>query len=1143
MGIPSPIAQKTSRTPGSRRSIKLVLALGLLLIGAALVGLESWTSWRSHEAAEADIHSDSENLTLSLVEHASSALESVDSILRQSVELLQHDGLTEDVIGRLHELYIERSRQLGQVESLVMVDAEGNWRAASESYLSSTPITDREHFAYHRDHPDHDLHFGGVIATRYSGTKVMIFSRRFDKPDGSFGGIVLAALKPAYFQSFFDSLSTGHDGVVGLLLDTGVLLVRHPQASELIGTSFATQALFTKHLPNSPSGSFLATSVIDSIQRWVSYRRVPGTPLVVTAALSPIEKLTEWRRQTLAHAGALTLILLVLGGLGGFLIIQIGRIEQAERAEAAAAEEARMAGAQYRLLADNARDMIVCVGMDGARRYVSPACRELLGYAPEEMIGTAAAAAVHPEDRARWQEHIALLARGLAEPFCSYRLRRKDGDYVWVEATIHFVYDPATGSPVEFINVVRDISRRREAELRLRDAIESLDDGFTLWTEDWRFVLCNSRYREIYAATADLQVPGADIRMLFAEGARRGQFGAIDDPDSYAETRLADSMKPGNLAEHWVDGRLILTSKRPMATGGWVGVYTDVTERRQHERDLAAAHGRLENQAAELAALAGDLRIAKDEAERANRIKSDFLATMSHEIRTPMNGIIGMNGLLLASPLNPDQRKFAETVRLSADSLMAIINDILDVSKLEAGKVELEAIDFSLETLIEDAVELMAPRAHDKGLEIAVDLAALAGEPMRGDPARLRQILLNLLSNAVKFTERGYVAVDAVVTHEPQDRFRVVVTVSDTGIGISEGDREKLFQRFAQADGSITRRFGGTGLGLNISKQLVELMDGQISIAGRPGGGSVFRVELMLDKGEAPMSPAVLPPDALAGRHVLIVDDLPINRTILCRQLTGFGAFCTEAEDGDAALAALAAAEQAGRPFDLVLLDQMMPGVSGDAVARAIRQCPDWRQPRLVLISSAGIQPGKAGLRAAGLDCVLLKPVRQQELFECLARLFGPSAAAAEVAQTELPVSEAAAPAGMAHLLLVEDHPINREVARAILEGFGYTVDMAEDGLAALEALADGHYGLVLMDMQMPRLDGLEATRRIRALGNGVARVPIIAMTANAMRGDALRCFEAGMNDYVAKPVDPEELRGKLAYWLNPDRRDGDAVA
>ncbi len=1028
-----------------------------------------------------------------------------------------------------------------------MLDAEGKWRAAPLPDFASDSVTDQEHFVYHRDHADPGLHFGGVVTTRYSGTPVIVVSRRFDRPDGSFGGAVVAALKPDFFQAFYDSLATGHDGVAAMLLDDGTMLVRHPEAPELIGANFRNMPLFTDYLPKAPAGSLFSTSRIDGVPRWVFYQRVPGTPLIVTAALSSVEKLAEWRRQTVTHAGAVALILLVLGGLGAFLIVQIRRMEQTERAAAAAADEAQIMGAQYRLLAENAKDMIVCVGMDGIRRYASPASRELLGYAPEELVGAVSADLVHPEDRPRWQEHVLLAARGLAEPYCSYRLRHKDGRYIWVEATIHFVEDPMTLAPVEFINVVRDISQRREAELRLRDALESLDDGFTLWTEDWRFVLCNSRYRELHAATADLQTPGVHISTLFAEGARRGQYGDVGDPDTFAAAGLAESIQPGNLVERVISGRSVLVSKRPMSTGGWVGVYTDVTERRQRERDLADAHERLENQAAELAALAGDLSIAKDGAERANRVKSDFLATMSHEIRTPMNGIIGMNALLMTTVLTPDQRKFADAVRISADSLMAIINDILDVSKLEAGKVELEDIDFSLETLVEDAVELMAPRAHDKGLEIVVDLPPAAAAPMRGDPIRLRQILLNLLSNAVKFTEDGYVAVESAVTPVGEDRLRVRIAVADTGIGIGEDDRARMFERFAQADGSITRRFGGTGLGLHISKQLVELMDGSIAVSARPGGGSVFQVEFTLPRGGAiaPLSP--LRPDALAGRLVLIVDDLPINRAILRRQATGFGAVCTEAEGGTAALATLAAAERSGRPFDLVLLDQMMPGMSGDTVARAIRGHAEWRQPKIVLISSAGISPDETEALESGLDRVLLKPVRQHELFACLARLFeavAPETAAAPVSGGDTVAALPTAPdARPAHLLLVEDHPINREVARAILERFGYTVDMAEDGLAALEALQDGSYALVLMDIQMPRLDGLEATRRIRALGNGFAQIPIVAMTANAMRGDALRCFEAGMNDYVAKPVDPEELRGKLAYWLGPGRRHGEALA
>jgi CheY-like chemotaxis protein len=287
--------------------------------------------------------------------------------------------------------------------------------------------------------------------------------------------------------------------------------------------------------------------------------------------------------------------------------------------------------------------------------------------------------------------------------------------------------------------------------------------------------------------------------------------------------------------------------------------------------------------------------------------------------------------------------------------------------------------------------------------------------------------------------------------------------------------------------------------------------------------------------------PPLLRPDALAGRLVLVVDDLPINRAILRRQLAAFGALCVEAESGEAALAALAAADRAGSAVDLVLLDQMMPGTSGDAVAVAIRGHAEWLQPKIVLISSAGVSPSEAAALDSRLDRILLKPVRQHELFECLARLFG----ALPASRAPLPVTAPAAVAGggTAHLLLVEDHAINREVARAVLERFGYTVDMAEDGVAALAAVQDGIYELVLMDVQMPRLDGLEATRQIRALGDGFARIPIIAMTANAMQGDAARCFEAGMNDYIAKPIDPEEVRAKLVYWLAATRRTSRATA
>jgi PAS domain S-box-containing protein len=1126
MAFPSLVGAEDRQATESRRSIKRVIVFGLILICGALVALESWTSWRSLQAATSGTKEDAETLALSLTEHATSAIASTDNLLRQSVELLEHDGLSAATAPRLDTLLAERSPELTQVDFFAVVDADGVWRAASTPTLSTAAIADRDYFIYHRDHRDRGLRFSGLIRSRFRGSTVIVASRRFDKADGSFGGIVMAALRPAFFQAFIDALMIGHEGVTSMLLDDGTLLVRRPVAADQIGRNFSFAPLFTQHLPNAAAGSFQSTSPLDGIERQAAYRRVPGTPLVAVAALSISEELADWSRQAATHAGAVAAIILVLGGLGFFLIRQIARIERAERTAAAAAAEAGSMGAQYRLLADNARDMITRVGMDGVHRYVSPASRDLLDYAPGELVGMAAFRQIHPEDRPRWREHIAAAAAGSAAPYCSYRLRHRDGHYLWVEATTHVVFETGPDGaavPLEYVEVVRDITLRREAELRLLDAIESLDDGFSLWSADRRLVLCNTRYREIYAAIADLLVPGGAMRALIVEGARRGQYGDVGDPESFADRPAEDDP-----AERLIGGRWILRRERPMASGGWVGVDADVTERRQRESDLAEARTRQEHQAAELVALAGDLSVAKDEAERANRVKSEFLATMSHEIRTPMNGIIGMNALLSTSELTPAQHRFSDAIRISAESLMAIINDILDVSKLEAGKVELEAIDFNLVTLIEDAVELMAPRAREKHLEIAADLSPLAATPMCGDPARLRQILLNLLSNAVKFTERGYVSVDTIVKEAADGQLRIAIAVADTGIGIGigEADRARLFERFAQADGSITRRYGGTGLGLNISKQLIELMGGTIAMMERPGGGSVFRIDVALPKGAGKAAP---PPAVLAGRQALIVDDLPINRTILRRLLTGFGAACAESPHGDAALAALDDAARAGRPFDLVVLDQMMPGMSGDALASAIRARTAMPQPKLVLVSSAGTLPGDAAARS-GIDRVLLKPVRQSELGDCVIRLFG---SVAEFGPSHRPPAVPAPADGVSgHVLVVEDNAINREVARAVLERLGCTVDMAEDGMAALAVIEDGGYQLVLMDVQMPRLDGLEATRRIRALGRRFAHIPIVAMTANAMHGDAARCLECGMNDYIAKPIDPAEVGAKLAHWL-----------
>jgi len=528
---------------------------------------------------------------------------------------------------------------------------------------------------------------------------------------------------------------------------------------------------------------------------------------------------------------------------------------------------------------------------------------------------------------------------------------------------------------------------------------------------------------------------------------------------------------------------------------------------------------------------------AKEEAEAANLAKSQFLANMSHEVRTPMNGIIGMNALLLRTPLTPDQHKFAEAVRVSADCLLGIINDILDISKMEAGKVDLEEMDFSLETVVEDVVELISPRAVEKSLDVAAYVDEGARRIFRGDPTRLRQILLNLVSNAVKFTERGFVSVEARSQLLDSGLTRLHISVQDTGIGIDPQARGRLFEKFHQADGSITRRFGGTGLGLSICRELVALMKGRIGVDGSPAGGSCFWFEIDLPQSQS-ATIVERPVRALTGVRILVIDDIEVNRNIFVRQLQAEGAILAEASGGGAGLAAIAQAEQEGRPYDIVLLDHMMPDLAGDMVAQLVRARTDWRQPRLVLASSMGMPLDPARAAQVRLDAMLTKPVRHAALIECLGKLCGDGPAEPGVApeparaKTRIGVG----PDHRAHsILLAEDNEINALLAVTLLEEAGYTVECARNGAEALAAVRARPFDLILMDVQMPVMDGLEATRAIRALGEPASRTPIVSMTANAMARDRDACREAGMDDFVDKPINPEAFLRVIARYLEPD--------
>ena len=676
----------------------------------------------------------------------------------------------------------------------------------------------------------------------------------------------------------------------------------------------------------------------------------------------------------------------------------------------------------------------------------------------------------------------------------------------------------------------------RESESRMRAITDSAQDAILMMDPEGRISFWNPAAERILGYTSE-EALGRTLHALImpprykeAHNAAFQAFRQTGKGAAVGKTVDLDAIRK--------DGSEIAVQVSLSAihiNGGWhaVGLIRDVTDRKRVDDELQRTNRRLQEATARAKEMAAH-------AEMANMAKSEFLANMSHEIRTPMNGVIGMIGLMLDTDLNPDQRRYAEIVLNSGESLLALLNDILDLSKIEAHKLELETLDFDLRALLDDFAAMLAIRAHDKGLEFICAAAPNVPSYLRGDPGRLRQVLTNLTGNAVKFTSKGEIAVRVGLVSEADAEAVLRFSVKDTGIGIVTDKQKTLFQKFTQADASTTRKYGGTGLGLAISKQLVELMGGEIGIVSAEGHGSDFWFTARFAK-QVKQSPFSTPPAEIRGVRVLVVDDNATNREVLMAQFKAWGVRSEETINGPMALQALYLARDAGDPFRVAILDMQMPGMDGATLGRIIKTDEKLKNTRLVLCSSQGQRGDATRMQEIGFSGYLTKPARHSEILDCLSAVLAGTFVAQQVQPLVTRHTIREMRRGVVRILLAEDNITNQQVAVGILKKLGLRADAVANGAEALKALEALPYDLVLMDVLMPEMDGLEATRQIRNPQSAVRnhQIPIIAMTAGAMQGDREKCLEAGMDDYVSKPISPQALAEALDKWLPKEKEEG----
>ncbi len=861
---------------------------------------------------------------------------------------------------------------------------------------------------------------------------------------------------------------------------------------------------------------------------------------------------------------------------GAFLLAECVAILLYWRLSEGVTVELQESEAHFHSACEMSPDGIFVTDAQGTAVYTNKRWQEMAGLSLEASLHTDWSLAVHPEDRgvmvAGWSQCVPAGQEYEAE----FRMQQPSGRVRWVHSRSRPLYH-ANGTIRGHVGTVQDITDRKRMEQRM--AVQYAAARVMSEARDPEAGLALILVKvgaALSADTAGLWLTNAEEGSLHCRSvwsASPTQYDAFEMRSRSISFRAGEGVPGRVLSTHnptWIreiaddsdfprkDVAALCGLQSvvafPIRSGGiTLGVmeflWSSVQDR--DEALLVALHlvGLQIGQFLERLEAERSASLAREAAERSAQAKADFLATMSHEIRTPMNGVIGMTGLLLDTGLSPEQREFAETVRRSGETLLTIINDILDFSKIEAGKLTIERINFDLRTMLEETVELMAEAAQRKGLDLVGLMDAAVPSRVHGDPGRIRQILSNLIGNAIKFTERGEVSVQVSLQEFVSEDVIIRMDVVDTGIGISPDNIGKLFHSFSQADGSTTRKYGGTGLGLAISKRLTALMGGEIGLESTLGEGSRFWFTVRLGRQQMNDHPSLLGVDDLRGLRLCIVDDTATNRRLLRHYAQAWGMVCAETDRPSEALSMLREAALGPQPFDLVILDSQMSGMDGLELAQTIKGDPRTASVKMILLTCMSKRGGAKAAQAAGISGYLIKPVRQAQLYACIKLVLGQA--------TTLPSSMVSAPLVTKHqlieaeacsrgrMLVVEDNVVNQKVAVRLLENLGYKADVAANGLEAIDAIRRLPYDVVLMDCQMPELDGFEATRRIRELemrGELNRHIPIIALTANAMQEDRERCLSAGMDDYVSKPVNVEQLTRILTRWANKADAGGKAT-